>query len=329
MLGSMFDILTSWGMEVLTAASSEIVLFVLAALSYVIWNPATPLLRFKKHSKGTGKMITACHASCKCEAASGLLVRPVVQDGSDCGEIAPLEKKHGLVHHLENLPVNLTADIFAYCELREVHACAGVTCSALHASVWQHPDFWRTLGGQLFVDSLGKEESKTSNCTLVRTFFRQWVFGIDGDWSLALEERASCEHPSDAVKEVLEFVKVLLPGDASLMDVSRLVGVAECAIQRMDVRDDSSYVVASDLVSCCRTRQEIFSNIELERLNTALASLEERVKRYLDAEGDVSNRWFFSEELQSCSMPLTQHGIDPSLLSQSFIALMESQAHHA
>merc|ERR1719235_581102 len=143
------------------------------------------------------------------------------------------------------------------------------------------------LGGPVFTESLHGIGQMPNSFRPVLVSFRRWVFGIDGDWSLALEQRASGMHPFNVLEEVIGVVKILHQGDTQSEDVSRLVRVSESAMQRADLRDKRTRSVASDLVAVCieaSIAQEIFTSVDLEILTTALASMEERAKQQKDAD---------------------------------------------
>merc|ERR1719155_304437 len=103
--------------------------------------------------------------------------------------------------------------------------------------------------------------------------FRRWVFGIDGDWSLQVEQLGSFGHPGDAMRSVLGYVQVLQVGDAELSDIWRLVRSAESAMQRADVQDDVLLQVASEVVATCDKRRDIFGSVDIKDLRVAFTQL--------------------------------------------------------
>merc|ERR1719265_1973667 len=194
---------------------------------------------------------------------------------------------------LGGLMPELVADVFAFTELSDVLNCAGLACRGLHNSVWRQPDFWVALGGPAFVDSLQVADRPTSIVPMIGSF-RRWVFGLDGDWSLQVEQTGSYGHPADALRSVLGYVQALQKGDASLSDIWRLVRAAESAMQRADVQDGVLMKAASELVGICAKRGDIFGSIDIKDLHTAFAAMEKRAEQRKDA--DERNHWFFSDE---------------------------------
>jgi len=222
-------------------------------------------------------------------------------------------------HLLCSLTTDLVADVFAFTELRDVLNCAGLACRSFHNTIWRQPDFWVGLGGPVFIDSLCAAERPVSIVPMIRSF-RHWVFGLDGEWSLNVEQLGSIGHPADALRSVLGYVQVLQPGDAELSDIWRLVRAAENSMQRADVKDNVLLGVASELVDACQKRQDIFGSVDIKDLHAALVAMEKRAEQ--DNRADERNHWFFSDEAESNEQG-TQHAAD-DLLSLSFLAVMDN-----
>jgi len=222
-------------------------------------------------------------------------------------------------HLLCGLTTDLVADVFAFVELRDVLNCAGLACRSFHNTIWRQPDFWVALGGPVFADSLRVVERPTSIVPMIRSF-RRWVFGLDGEWSLQVEQLGSLGHPVDALRSVLGYMQVLQPGDAELSDIWRLVRSAESAMQRADVQDNVLLGVALELVDTCQKRQDIFGSVDMKDLHAAFAAMEKRAEQEKNA--DERNRWFFSDEAESDEQG-AQHGAD-DFLSLSFLAILDN-----
>lgn len=222
---------------------------------------------------------------------------------------------------LGGLTVDLAAEIFSFTELSDVRNCAGLACRGLHNVIWRQPDFWVGLGGPVFVDSLCLSKRPSSVVPMIRCF-RRWVFGLDGDWSLQLEQMGSASHPSDALRAVLNYVQVLQVGDADLSEIWRLVRAGENAMQRADAQDDALVEVASELVATCQKRQDIFGTIDSKDLNAALVAMEKRATQ--EKLADERNHWFFSDEAVSNEQGASNTAdADLSLLSLDFLAVMD------
>jgi len=222
---------------------------------------------------------------------------------------------------LGGLTVDLAAEIFSFTELSDVRNCAGLACRGLHHVIWRQPDFWVGLGGPVFVDSLRLTKRPSSIVPMIRCF-RRWVFGLDGDWSLQLEQMGSASHPSDALRAVLSYVQVLQVGDADLSEIWRLVRAGENAMQRADAQDDALVEVASELVATCQKRQDIFGTIDSKDLNAALVAMEKRATQ--EKLADERNHWFFSDEAVSNEQGASNTAdADLSLLSLDFLAVMD------
>jgi len=227
---------------------------------------------------------------------------------------------------LVGLTTDLAAHVFAFTELSDVLHCAGLACRSMHDNIWRQPDFWVALGGPVFAGSLRVAERPKSIVPMIGAF-RRWVFGLDGDWSLQVEQLGSLGHPADALRSVLGYAQVLQSGDAELSDIWRLVRAGESAMQRADVQDTVLLEVASELVSTCRQRQDIFGSVDNRDLSAALEAMEKRAEQEKNA--DERNRWFFSEaELseqgsENASDEGTGNAPDASdLLSLSFLTAM-------
>jgi len=222
---------------------------------------------------------------------------------------------------LGGLTTDLAASVFAFTELSDVLNCAGLVCRGLHSAIWRQPDFWVALGGTVFADSLRGTERPTTIVPMLGSF-RRWVFGLDGDWSLQVEQLGSFGHPADALRSVLGYVQVLQKGDAELSDIWRLVRAAESAMQRADVQDDVLLGVASELVSIADKRSDIFGAVDNKDLSAALMAMEQRAEQGKNA--DERNRWFFSDEADSNEQGAwAASDADHSLLSLSFLAVMD------
>lgn len=226
---------------------------------------------------------------------------------------------------LGGLTPELAADVFAFTELSDVRNCAGLACRSLHNAIWCQPEFWVGLGGPVFADSLRAKERPSSVGPMIRSF-RRWVFGLDGQWSLHVEQLGSMGHPGDALRSVLGFVQVLQVGDAELSDIWRLVRSAESAMQRADVQDNVLLEVASDVVANCNKRHDIFGSVDIKDLSTAFAAMEKRAEQEKNA--DERNRWFFSDEAQSDEQEVTRAADANDLLSLSFLAVMDNFAEN-
>lgn len=221
---------------------------------------------------------------------------------------------------LGGLTTDLAAEIFSFTELSDVRNCVGLACHGLHNAIWRQPDFWVGLGGPVFADSLNSTERPTSIVPMMGCF-RRWVFGLDGDWSLQVEELGSVGHPADALRSVLGYVQVLQSGDATLYDIWRLVRAAESAMQRADVQDNVLLDVASELVATCQKRKDIFGSVDNKDLIAALVVMEKRAEQ--EKLADERNRWFFSDEAGFDEQGADN--VDHSLLSLSFLAVMDQQ----
>jgi len=252
-----------------------------------------------------------------------------IQDHEDQGtgdnNAIVLQKAHhnsnnALADLLCGLTTDLVADVFAFTELRDVLNCAGLACRSVHNTIWRQPDFWVGLGGPVFVDSLCIAERPRSIVPMIRSF-RRWVFGLDGEWSLNVEQLGSFGHPADALRSVLGYVQVLQPGDAELSDVWRLVRSAENAMQRADVKDNVLVGAASELLDVCQKRQDIFGSVDIKDLHAALVAMEKRAEQ--DKNADERNRWFFSDEAES-NEQRTQHAADDFLSPLAFLAVMDN-----
>jgi hypothetical protein len=227
----------------------------------------------------------------------------------------------GALQLLGGLTTDLAANVFAFTELGDVLNCAGLVCRGLHTAIWRQPDFWLALGGPVFADSLRGAERPTT-IVRMRDSFRRWVFGLDDDWSLQVEQIGSFGHPSDALRSVLGYVQVLQKGDAELLDIWRLVRAAESAMQRADVQDDVLLGVALELVSICQKRSDVFGAVDIKDLNAALTAMEKRAEQEKNA--DEGNRWFFSDEVDSDEQEAWAASYaDHSLLSLSFLAVID------
>lgn len=230
---------------------------------------------------------------------------------------------------LSKLPVDIVSDIFLFGELSDVRNCAGVSCRALHEAIWRQPDFWVSLGGTAFTGSLRIAGPAPASADLMIAAFRRWVFGIEGDWSLCLEQTASCGPPAKALREAQGLVQGLRPGDASLSEIWRLIRAVESAMQCADASDNEALSAASDLVTCCRNRLDIFGSVDVTELNDALTTMEERAQQQkLDNE---NRSWFFSmADLDAeNNQDLEQDEHRDDLLSLEFLAVMEEHGNNA
>jgi hypothetical protein len=228
---------------------------------------------------------------------------------------------------LQGLTPGLAADVFAFVELNDVLNCAGLACRSLHTAIWREPDFWVGLGGPVFAESLPVAERPTSIVPMIRSF-RRWVFGIDGDWSLHVEQLGSFGHSGDALRSILGYIQVLQVGDAELSDIWRLVRSAESAMQRADVQDNVLLEVASEVVTTCIKRQDIFGSVDIKDVRAAFAQMEKRAEQEKNA--DERNRWFFNDEAESDEQGVRD--VAPAedagdLLSLSFLAVMDDLDH--
>jgi hypothetical protein len=224
---------------------------------------------------------------------------------------------------LGGLTPDLAAHVFSFTELSDVLNCGGVACRGLHNAIWCQPDFWVAVGGPAFVNSFRCTERPTSIVPMIGCF-RRWVFGLDGDWSLQVEQLGSCGHPTDALRSVLGYIQVLQVGDAALSDIWRLVRAAENAMQRAEVQDKVVLSVASELVATCQKRQDILGSVDNKDLTTALEAMEKRAEK--EKLVDERNHWFFSDETDSSEQsPWHTTNEDHNLLSLSFLAVMDQQ----
>lgn len=255
----------------------------------------------------------------------GIEAQEDADTGSEQAVVLHADPNQMATQLLSGLTPDLAANVFAFTELSDVLNCAGLACRNLHNNIWREPDFWVGVGGPVFADSLAVAERPTSIVPMIRSF-RRWVFGIDGDWSLHVEQLGSFGHSGDALRSVLGYIQVLQVGDAELTDIWRLVRSAESAMQRADVSDNVLLEVASEVVSTCSKRQDIFGSIDIKDLRAAFAHMEKRVEQ--EKSVDERNRWFFTDEAESDEQGVAHQEDARDLLSLSFLAVMEDLENH-
>lgn len=321
-MGTMFNALTSFISEAIILFSTEMILFGIAFLGYIMMNSSSLRTAGDKSEKLSASIVVTA-SQCTCEEIDSDEDESVAEHAI-LPLTAPQDPNLNAVRILGGLTTELAANVFAFTELSDVLNCAGLACRGLQKSIWCQPDFWVGLGGPLFVDSLCATGRPSTIAPMIGSF-RRWVFGLDGDWSLQVEQLGSIGHAADALRSVLGYVQVLQAGDAALCDVRRLVRAAEGAMQRADGRDDKLLRVASELVDTCQKRQDIFGSIDTKDLNAALVAMEKRAEQ--ERSTDERNHWFFSDEVEP-SDPRAWHASDADncLLSLSFLAVMDQQS---
>jgi hypothetical protein len=333
--------LLSFIWEAMIVSSSELILFSVAFISYLMMNSFRSL-----HITGTKSdkvseenvLFTECQSPSKlsvtlkddleCCSSPQTLTGCVLQEESEISSEQALvlqTESNQVALLLGGLNPDLAADVFSFIELSDVLHCAGLTCRSLNIGIWCQPDFWVGLGGPVFAESFRVAERPKSALPMIRSF-RRWVFGLNGDWSLNVEQLGSFNHPGDALHSVLSYVQVLQVGDAELSDIQRLVKAAESSMQRADAKDNALLQVATEVVVTCNTRQDIFSSVDIKDLSAALATMEKRAEQEKNA--DERHRWFFSDEAASDELGETCAADANDLLSLSFLAVMEGFENH-
>lgn len=240
--------------------------------------------------------------------------------------VAAHQGSSNLLVTLCGLPFDLVAHIFVFGDLGDVLHCAGSTCRALQHGIWQQPDFWVALGGPAFVEVLGSAAQSSMGVGPLRSSFRRWVFGIDAEWSQALEQHAACNPPAQTLRDFLDRIHGLHKEDASHEDICRLTRAATHAVQRLTALDFEGSDVAAALVTCCHTRKDLFCDAQLCELRTAVSSIQERVlqeKLLEEDDDDVIDPWCLSSHLPDADSnpPISSHS--GKCLSLGFLAVME------
>jgi hypothetical protein len=167
-----------------------------------------------------------------------------------------------------NIPDAVLAQIFDCVELRAIGAvCA--TGRAASAAIWANGGFWA------YVSNSG------APC---RESFRRWLYGLEGDWSVAFSAYAATANGTEALREAEYLAGGLLVTERRV--APQFVDAIVCATHRVTEKWDEAEAIFGALVIKATRRTEVFGVEGCKALEEAGELMRERALLARLAEDD-------------------------------------------